>query len=1268
MEQKRDKTKIKYLAISIIFSLLMPILVPVISIATANAEYEYTVEGDSVIINRYLLNAELVIVPETIDGKTVTTIGSNAFSNNISLTRVILPSTITRIQSSAFEACFSLQTIEFPTSIQSIEDRAFARCSSLEQIHIPNGLTTIEMGKSIFEGCIKLKDVTLPETITTIREKTFSACINLKNITLPDNITTIETGAFDGCLGLISISMPKTVTNIQNNAFANCINLQSVVIPDRASIGDNAFIGCEKLSTVMIPAGVTTIGANVFENSPNVVIYSELDSVAHQYAKDNQIAYVLYNEEYDYRITDENTILLKKYRGTQEQVTIPTQIAGRRIQRIQTQAFQGHSNLKNVYIPSSIEEIEEEVFKDCPEVVINCEVNTKAYQYARENKISYVVYNQEYEYTINEQEEILLKKYKGTQEQIQIPTQIEGKRVITIGENAFAQRENLTNVWIPSSIENMENNVFENSPNVVINCEINTKAYQYARDNAIKLIVYNNDYEYTINLDETLTIRDYKGSETTVIVPEQIEGRKVTIIGERAFEANTSIQSVTIPNMVTEIHRHAFLSCTNLTQVILPKGLTKIEVGTFKGCTNLTDVILPTTTQTIGTEAFRGCSNLTFLEIGKTVTLIEEEAFLECPNLVVKCEVGSVSYQYAKDHSIEMIAYDENYEYRIVEEKVTLNYYKGNQKEVVIPETIEEKPVSKIAKEAFKGNTNITKITLSNRLEQIEENAFSGCINLGIVSIPANVSYIASNAFTNSSNVVIRCQINTVAYQYARDNQLPFVIYSNEFDYEITFDEKENVILTKYTGTDEEVVIPETIVGRKVIQIGKDSFKSNNTIRKVDLRNTQIQEIGMTAFANSNNLQEILLSETLVEIGTGAFERCTSLTNVTIPNSVISMKDGAFANCTNLKSVSLSEKLTIIENDVFFGCTKLEKVQIPKGVTDIKERAFKRATNLTQITLPETLLKIADEALAECKSLREIQLPNSVVNIEGMPFKNSPNVVIYCQIDTAAYQHARNKGITCIIYDQNYEYMVNEDETLTITNFKNTNTTLTIPAKIGQLKVKNIPSTFLETLIHIEVEEENEYYASEKGVLYNKDKTVLIKYPSHKAETEYVIPQGVKKIATNAFLDCEKLANIDIPKTVGNLNKTTFENSNNITVNYEISLNTTPEQVKQQQLVTGEYSIVKQDNSQLDSVEKIGTGMRIQFSNNTQYNIIVKGDLNGDGKIGVVDLTKMKRNLVGIEILETIYKKAADITNKGNISVVDLVKIKKVIVGLEKIQ
>ena len=141
------------------------------------------------------------------------------------------------------------------------------------------------------------------------------------------------------------------------------------------------------------------------------------------------------------------------------------------------------------------------------------------------------------------------------------------------------------------------------------------------------------DYEYTVLDDGTISITGYTGSEANLVIPSEIDGMDVTKIGNSAFYQNATVESVEIPDSITEIGKLSFYGCGNLTEATIGESVAYIGTGAFKECVKLEGIVIPDSVKRIGAEAFYGCSALAELSIGESVEIIGWASFRHCSSL-----------------------------------------------------------------------------------------------------------------------------------------------------------------------------------------------------------------------------------------------------------------------------------------------------------------------------------------------------------------------------------------------------------------------------------------------------------------------------------------------------------------------------------------------------------------------------------------------------------------------------------------------------------
>ncbi|MBQ3378564.1 MAG: leucine-rich repeat protein, partial [Clostridia bacterium] len=201
-----------------------------------NIYYEVSFSGNEIIITGGDSSIKSANIPEQINGKPVTTIGSDVFRN-----------------------CYGLTSVTIPSSVRVIAQSAFQNCTSLTEVTIPEGVTTI--ARQAFKDCNRLTSVTIPSSVTYIGDSAFSHCSGLTSVTIPSGVTYMGDSAFYHCSGLTSVTIQSGVTRISSSAFSLCSGLTSVTIPSSVTTIDSyAFFVCSSLTSLEIPLSVSSIG------------------------------------------------------------------------------------------------------------------------------------------------------------------------------------------------------------------------------------------------------------------------------------------------------------------------------------------------------------------------------------------------------------------------------------------------------------------------------------------------------------------------------------------------------------------------------------------------------------------------------------------------------------------------------------------------------------------------------------------------------------------------------------------------------------------------------------------------------------------------------------------------------------------------------------------------------------------------------------------------------------------------------------------------
>ena len=553
----------------------------------------------------YLGSEKNVVIPNTIDGYLVVSLGWGAFCYCASLTNITIPDSVTSIGDNAFSDCTSLESVTIPDSVTSIGWYAFESCTSLTSIAIPDSVTSI--GAATFRGCTSLENITIPDSVTSIGWNAFKHCTSLESITIPDSVTSIEEAAFDSCTLLKNITVgvnnafyfsqdgvlfnksktelicypagkintayaiSDSVTSIDGCAFSGCTSLTSITIPDSVtSIGNMSFYNCTSLESVTIGNSVTSIGDFAFLGCTSLTSITIPDSVT-------SIGYYL------------------TFSGC---TSLTSAIIGNGVTSIGHCAFSGCTSLTSITIPDSVISIDKNAFADCSSLTIYCFKGSYAETYAKNNGIPFI---------------IILNPKKGD---------IDGDGEKTISDYSALK------TYLTGASYNSEQ-FFASD----INSDGAVDAFDLFELDKLMCNFGLTDFNYTVTSGNNAKITGYNAADVNVKIPARIDGYTITNVDNYAFKNNSIITSVK-----------------------LSKGIKTINYGAFLNCTALETVELSNSVTSIGTYAFKGCSNLSKITIPASVTSINANSFTDCPNVTIYGTAGSYAQTYANNNSIDFVA------------------------------------------------------------------------------------------------------------------------------------------------------------------------------------------------------------------------------------------------------------------------------------------------------------------------------------------------------------------------------------------------------------------------------------------------------------------------------------------------------------------------------------------------------------------------------------------------------------------------------------
>jgi hypothetical protein len=255
------------------------------------AQFDYTTCDGTITITGYSDKEHALVIPSSIDGLPVTTIGDSAFLNHRSLTNIALPEGLITIECKAFKDCTGLTALRIPDCVTSIGTSAFGGCTNLARIQLGNSLTNVgnsafwntsltnvaipcgvlNIGVQAFFHCVDLVGVTIPNSVVTIGEAAFLECRSLRSVAIPGRISAIGASTFAYCMSLTNVTLCNGITEICPHAFMSCKSLTSIVVPDTVTnIGAFAFDNCIGLATITIGSSVTHVAGGAFDSCKNL--------------------------------------------------------------------------------------------------------------------------------------------------------------------------------------------------------------------------------------------------------------------------------------------------------------------------------------------------------------------------------------------------------------------------------------------------------------------------------------------------------------------------------------------------------------------------------------------------------------------------------------------------------------------------------------------------------------------------------------------------------------------------------------------------------------------------------------------------------------------------------------------------------------------------------------------------------------------------------------------------------------------------------------
>ena len=844
---------------------------------------------------------------------------------------------------------------------------------------------------------------------------------------------------------------------------------------------------------------------------------------------------------------------------------------------------------------------------------------------AAQTTYDYTVGNSTYTYTILTDDTVKITKYKGTDESIVIPSEIDGKKVTVIGSSAFYGFKSLKNIEIPDGITSIENYAFcqcwsitsLSVPESVTS--IGTGAFRFCGDlKEIKLpsnltVLSDSLFGADANL-EYITFGDAEKTDT-VIIPETVQK-----IGNYVFMNCEKIKNIKLPSNLKSIGKTCFQGCISLTGLFIPQSVESIGGGIFGDCDALQSVeiedennnfifkdgilydvkngilvsavnslipekvIVDECTKTIDYSAFADCNNLYEIEIPQGVVNIGEKAFARLDNLKNIDIPDSVT------------------------NITTLAFYRCNGLvSVQVPGS-----VTAIKNGTFRECNNLKKVILNEGVAKIEDSAFVFCSSLEQIKLPQSLMSIGSGAFDNCTSLI--------------SVELPdnAIISSN------TFKECKNLSDIVISDTNNNYIVKNGILYNKNM--------TRILCYPAGIKDTEffvpdtVKTIGDFAFYGTKALESINIPDSVTNIGTDAFGECSGLKEVVIPDSVTSMGEAVFYKCTSLEKVKLSVNITSPNPAVFQYCSNLKEVVLSENMRFLGDFMFSYCTQLTNIVLPDTLTSVLRSAFQSCDNLKNITVPKNVTTIRDYAFgyyydeqsatyKKYDDFTISGYAGSKAQEYAEANGIRFI--------ELNEKETTDGIKIEYSKDDSSIGGdneekiSLESRQLTESDEEYSKIDFTGKIEDSDVKPEDVKSVTYEislKNESGQTVQPSEKVTVKIPVPDGYMGENCKVYYVNEKGK---------------FTNMNAVCQNGFLIFE------------TGHFSTYLVTETNIKTVSEI-----------------TYGDANGDGKIDSRDAVVIKKYVAGFTGF-TIDLDAADVNADGKVDTRDAVKILKKIAGFD---
>ncbi len=914
------------------------------------------------------------------------------------LNNVKVPDSVTKIGYNSFAKCNSLTNITIGKGVAEISEKAFSSCNQLKNIAIPSGVKEIK--SAVFSGCTSLEEVSIGSGVASISNDAFDGCYNIKKITVDDKNNSYK--SIDGVLYSKDMTVlvkypsamagetfeiPSSVKKIHSSAFRFSKALKNVVIPNSVEeIGASAFSNCEALESVTIGANVKSMGTSAFyccmklnKVSFNATAMNDLSQIAYAFDKSGSEGTGI-SVNVGANVTKIPAYLFCG--GAQPAKITNVAFDGTSVcQSIGKNAFENCNSLVEISIPGSVSVVADNAFNNC-----------KALKSVELSQGVASIGNNAFANCI-------------ALEGITAPNS-----VATIGKSAFINCASLKSVVLPANIEAIENSTFLGCV-ALKNIEIPSKVKTIdtsAFSGCVALL--------SITIPNSVTEIGRNAFDGCTALESATISNKVAVIKEGTFSNCTSLKNIEVPSCVTAIQNKAFYNCTNLQSVTLKENLNKIGEYAFEYCTSLASLTIPNSVTSIGVGALQDCTSLSTLVIGNGVKALPMGLLHGCSNLkgltIPFTGASANATEASSNTTFGYIFGATSYANGVG----TKQYYSTTQSiTYYIPSTLSTVVVTggNMMYGAFYNCSNIISITIPNGMRAIGEKAFANCYklvevyNLSTLNVSSHFDYEKVVHTSLSEKSIIETDNNYLFMTWSGKSYLMGYI-GEQKKLELPEKYKGSVYsIYEYAFYNRYDITSIKIKDGSVNTIGENAFNNCSALKTLEI-GTGVASLPASVLRGCSAIDTLVLpfvggsksassasAQTLLGyiFGKDAFDNAvakdqyykeneyvtyyipSSLRTLTITGG--SILYGALYNCSSISSVTIGDSVGIIGYGAFYNCSSIGSIKIGAGVASIGDYAFYNCKSIKAITIPNSVKEIGWGAFQGCNSLGRVAFKNS---------------------------------------------------------------------------------------------------------------------------------------------------------------------------------------------------------------------------------------------------------------------------------------------------